>query len=294
MTPIWQSLMSVVMLLLAPLLVAGALPGHAPASHPDAPWQEGDPHEIVDHHSLLPPFIAEWWQGGLPYWEFGGHTVVTDKFIRVVPDKQSRVGWLWNFQPNYLISWQATLTFRIHGRGSVGADGLALWLVERPFHYLPSDPTHASKPNLWGINTDFKGLGIIFDTYDNDGQRDNPVAIVVRGQGHPHFRWDIENDLKSQSEIRCPFQFRQTAQFDNVRARVRYTGTTLSLWLSVGIKSEETFCGQINNFELPTGYYFGITATTGHLADNHDIFSFVITAAEEAVNVEDVRIFGAG
>lgn len=27
---------------------------------------------------------------------------------------------------------------------------------------------------------DFKGLAVIFDTYDNDGQRDNPVVTVLQ------------------------------------------------------------------------------------------------------------------
>lgn len=32
-------------------------------------------------------------------------------------------------------------------------------------------------------------------------------------------------------------------------------------------------CFQVKGVKLPTGYYFGVTATTGDLSDNHDILS---------------------
>lgn len=32
-------------------------------------------------------------------------------------------------------------------------------------------------------------------------------------------------------------------------------------------------CFQVEGVKLPTGYYFGVTATTGDLSDSHDIIS---------------------
>lgn len=32
-------------------------------------------------------------------------------------------------------------------------------------------------------------------------------------------------------------------------------------------------CFQVKGVRLPTGYFFGLSATTGDLSDNHDIFS---------------------
>lgn len=32
-------------------------------------------------------------------------------------------------------------------------------------------------------------------------------------------------------------------------------------------------CFSVKDIKLPTGYYFGISATTGDLSDNHDILS---------------------
>lgn len=251
-------------------------------------------HDVVTHHSLIGPFISEWWQGGLPHWDFGSATVVTDKYIRVVPDKQSRVGWLWNEEPSYLSQWEATVTMRVHSRRNPGADGLAVWYVEKPLKYDPNNKEHTSNPNLWGNSVDFKGIGIVFDTYDNDGQRDNPVVSVIQGTGDAKQKWEIENDLLNQAKMRCVYEFRNTPKGENVKARILYADKTLQVFLSTAGDSKETYCGQVNNIDLPIGYHFGVTATTGHLADNHDVYGFVVTAGAEAIQAEDAKIYGAG
>eukprot|EP00667_Euglena_gracilis_P017329 EG_transcript_18240 len=248
--------------------------------------------ELVEHHSLIGPFISEWWQGGLPHWDFGAAAVVTDKFIRVCPDKQSRVGWLWNDQPNHLAQWEAILTFRIHSRRNPGADGLALWYCERPVKFDPTNKDHEKRLILWGNAPDFKGLGIIFDTYDNDGQRDNPVVTVIQGTGDPNQKWDFDSDLTSQAKLRCVYEFRNTPRGDDVKVRVVYGDKILQVYMSTASDPKETFCGQAKDFYLPTGYYFGITATTGHLADNHDVSGFVVRSNADAIQKEDQVIYG--
>ena len=32
----------------------------------------------------------------IPFWEFGGSTVVTSSYVRLTPDRQSKRGVLWN------------------------------------------------------------------------------------------------------------------------------------------------------------------------------------------------------
>lgn len=247
----------------------------------------------MDHHSLIGPFISEWWQGGLPHWDFGGSTVVTDKLIRLTPDKQSRVGWLWNEQPSHLSAWEAVITMRIHARRNPGADGMAMWYCERPVKYDATNKDHEARLKLWGNAPDFKGLAVIFDTYDNDGQRDNPVVTVLQGTGDANQKWDHDTDLTSNAKLRCVYEFRNTAKGDNVRVRVVYADKTVQVYLSTTESgAKETFCGQAKDLYLPTGYYFGLTATTGHLADNHDVHGFVVTAPHEVALREDEKIWG--
>ena len=51
--------------------------------------------------------------------------------------------------------------------------------------------------NIFGIREDFNGLGIIFDTYDNDGQRDNPTVYVLYNNGSSNVKWDYSNDFRN-------------------------------------------------------------------------------------------------
>ena len=186
--------------------------------------------ELIQHHSLVPPFIQDWWQGGIQYWDFGGDTVVTDGYIRLTPDKQSRDGWLWNDEANDIPQWQVVFGFRVHGSRSPGADGIALWYVESPVKRVGE---------FWGGPTDFNGLALVFDTYDNDGGQDNPSvtllkvcaaglkanngpAIPLRAtHTHTHTQndgkprtWDTDHDLVHEGLLRCVYQFRNTATND--------------------------------------------------------------------------------
>ena len=42
-----------------------------------------------------------------------------------------------------------------------------------------AEGSEALKGPLFGLRADFKGFGVIFDTYDNDGRRDNPSIYVI-------------------------------------------------------------------------------------------------------------------
>ena len=51
----------------------------------------------------------------------------------------------------------------------------------------------------------------------------------------------------------------------------RYEGDTLTVSHDLDNKRTWEKCFSIPNVILPTGYYFGVTATTGDLSDAHDI-----------------------
>lgn len=53
-------------------------------------------------------------------------------------------------------------------------------------------------------------------------------------------------------------------------------------------------CFVVDNINLPTGYYFGFTAATGELADNHDIISVRVFDVDREVGAEgeQVRVRG--
>jgi mannose-binding lectin 2 len=85
-------------------------------------------HEICS--SFRPPFA---WSstGPVPNWDFGGSTVVTDGYIRITPDRQSRRGWLWNRNPAQMKAWEIEVEFKVHGQGRhTYGDGFAIWYTK--------------------------------------------------------------------------------------------------------------------------------------------------------------------
>lgn len=99
-----------------------------------------DPAGYAYHqHTLVRPYDDG---HDMAHWDFGGSTVISDHYIRLTPDRQSRRGSLWNkiaFDPPPLIgeelskypSWEAIIEFRVHGAGvKLFGDGFAFWYTE--------------------------------------------------------------------------------------------------------------------------------------------------------------------
>eukprot|EP01013_Petalomonas_cantuscygni_P030373 TRINITY_DN56340_c0_g1_i1.p1 TRINITY_DN56340_c0_g1~~TRINITY_DN56340_c0_g1_i1.p1 ORF type:complete len:314 (-),score=66.46 TRINITY_DN56340_c0_g1_i1:656-1597(-) len=250
-------------------------------------YPKGMENNVVLHeHSLLPPFIEDYWQGGVENWDFSGHTVVTSHFIRLVPHRQNRFGAMWNAATIDRPKWEADIGFRIHYPSTPGADGFALWYVQEPF--LPvKHPGRDGVDHLFGLPTSFNGFGIIFDTYDNDANRDVPAVVVVTNDGSKK-EWDVDKDLATSSALRCPYELRAPYANDVVYLRmfVDTEAGTVQIWLRHDDGGRDHYCGEAK-VNVPKGGRLGLTATTGHLADTHDIYKLEVAAPSRGAQDDD-------
>lgn len=68
------------------------------------------------------------------------------------------------------------------------------------------------------------------------------------------------------------------AKFRNVNhdtyLSIRYENDVLTVSTDIENKGQWKQCFSAAGVKLPTGYYFGASAETGDLSDNHDVFSF--------------------
>jgi mannose-binding lectin 1 len=226
--------------------------------------------DIIPHHSMEPPFVHDWWEEGVPHWDVGGDAVATNEMIRLTPQRASRFGWAWNSQRNDNPWWEVKMQFYIRSRQNPGADGLAFWYAQEPYKGREPGP-------LFGMPADFKGIGVLFDSYDNDHQRDNPATMVISNVRGETNQWNLDSDLIDQSAFRCLFDHRNTADGDPVEMVLQYYQRRLTLRMRTVLRSSsEAFCGEISDIELPMDWTFGATATTGALSDNHDIISIEV------------------
>jgi mannose-binding lectin 2 len=87
---------------------------------------------------------------------------------------------------------QIEFEFKIHGKGNLHADGMALWLTKQ----------RATSGPVFGATDKFEGLGIFFDTYKNNRPGVTfPYVMAMLGDGKTSY--DKNTDGKDQELAGC-------------------------------------------------------------------------------------------
>eukprot|EP01134_Creolimax_fragrantissima_P004244 CFRG4244T1 len=210
--------------------------------------------------SLKGPFYSPE-KNVVPFWEVYENAMVSEKEVRLVPSVNNRKGSIWNVNPTSFDQWEVMVKFSIYGRSQSGADGLAIWYTKERSLTGP----------IFGTKDRWNGIGLFVDTYDNDGKRDNPSLYAVMGDGKKEF--DHNHDGGEDTLGRCRIHARNS--INPVTIRMSYIDKTLTV--SVDETSSNKYfepCFKVENIELPSGYFFGVSAATGGLADDHVLHSF--------------------
>jgi mannose-binding lectin 1 len=228
----------------------------------------------IPQHTLLPPMLLNFdTKGFAQSWEIAGSAVVTDSYVRLTPGVHSRHGCLQNLIPNdFEDKWVFRVGFRVRGKNKMGADGLAMWYTKQPNQCTLDN-------SIFGHNGSFEGVGILFDTYDNDHRKDNPQVLII-GSGDAH---NAAADYMSTSLGNCKYNFRKN--FDEtvvVHVIARYDEGQLSV--SLGSIDDGLFTCATAEVKLPAGYYFALSALTGGLADEHDVFYAAVSSVHSATD----------
>ena len=164
--------------------------------------------------------------------------------------------------------FEVTLQFHAWGRGEqYFGDGMALWYTEAP----------SLTGKVFGARDYWKGLGILFDTYDNGNRQtqNHPFITVMYNDGTHSF---VHGDSGLQVGVpACHSAFRSVFKPAPSRmnppanqrseVRVRYTNGRVTVDVNVHTSDTWTRCVDVDGVVLPdSGYYFGLTASTGALA----------------------------
>ncbi|KAI1725627.1 legume-like lectin family domain-containing protein [Ditylenchus destructor] len=216
-------------------------------------------------HSLIRPYQGAGME--VPYFDIIGSTIVSQQQIRLTADIQSLKGAIWNKVPNAARDWELQVNFRVHGStGSLFGDGLAIWYVHEPNQL----------GEVFGSKDTFRGLGIFLDTYSNHNgphAHSHPYITAMVNNGTLHFDHDSDgtHTALGGEHSGCEAKFRNK-DYDT-QILVRYVGDTLSIFTDVKGEGIWKSCLSVDGVRLPTNYYFGVSAATGDLSDNHDVIS---------------------
>lgn len=100
--------------------------------------------------------------------------------------------------------------------------------------------------------------------------------------------FDHQNDGKTQMLSGCLKDFRNKPF--PTRARIEYYQNVLTVMFNNGMTQNDKdyeMCLRVENVHLPKFGYFGLSAATGGLADDHDVYHFLTTSLHPAqMNVE--------
>lgn len=114
------------------------------------------------------------------------------RYIRLTSDRQNQNGYLWSRLPLTATNWEIELEFKIHGKGNLFGDGMAMWITKQ----------RAQAGPVFGSIDRFEGLGIFFDTYKNNRPGVIfPYVMAMLGDGQKAYNHG--NDGKDQELAGC-------------------------------------------------------------------------------------------
>jgi mannose-binding lectin 2 len=165
--------------------------------------------------------------------------------------------------PCQLKDWELHVHFKVHGKGNdLFGDGFAIWYTKDRLELGP----------VFGGKDYFVGLAIFLDTYINQNGKHNhghPYVSAMVNNGSLHYDHDADGTHTELAGCECHFR---KANHETYLA-VRYEKNKLTVSTDIDGKNAWVTCFSVDGVRLPTGLYFGASAATGELADNHDIIS---------------------
>lgn len=166
------------------------------------------------------------------------------------------------------------------GKSRIGADGMAIWYTQ----------DKGTQGRVFGASDGWNGLMIMLDSFDNNSKQDNPLVAVIKNDGTQSF--DHQNDGEHQILGSCRRDYRNKVY--PVKLKIIYRNRNLVLLYDQGLTDFEDYevCAKISDIDLPSNGYFGVSAATGGLADDHDVLKFLTYSLSEktAQNSETVQV----
>ncbi|KAI5688659.1 Legumelike lectin family [Leishmania braziliensis] len=236
----------------------------------------------IGHHSFAPPLLRQYYgDDDIPHWSIIGSSVITDDYVRLTGDQKGQVGHLWNTEPLDMDAFEIVVGFWVHRPvGGDRADGFGVWVAQPP----------RFDGAIFGRPPTFSGFGILFDSYDNDKRRDNPMVSLVYNDGSSTKRFDPDKDFMGDSVASCVFDYLDVSPPDMATMRMVYLKGELQLHLSKNSEATETECLRVTKLPLPAGkVHLSFSAQTGDVSGIHDILFVHLSPLMEVKYDHDVQ-----
>jgi mannose-binding lectin 1 len=197
---------------------------------------------------------------GLPGWsvlsENNQPQLLSDRIILTPPVPAGTRGALWADNAVTARDWTVDFEFRANGQDQ-GSGNLQLWLTR--------DKKQVETNSIYTVEK-FDGLAIVIDQYGGRGGS-------IRG-----FLNDGNQNFKSHASVEalafghCDYRYRNLGRTSKLRVTSQ-NGLTVSI--------DDRVCFSTNRIDLPSDYFFGITAATSESPDSFEIYKFITSSASK-------------
>uniref|UniRef100_A0A9L0RIY0 Lectin, mannose binding 1 like n=1 Tax=Equus caballus TaxID=9796 RepID=A0A9L0RIY0_HORSE len=205
---------------------------------------------------------------GIPFWSHHGDAIPGLEEVRLAPSMRNRSGAVWSRAPVLFSAWEVEMHMRVTGPGRRGAQGMAVWYTQ----------DRGQVSSVLGGLASWDGIGILFDSSAEDTQS-SPAIRVLASDGHTLY--EPLGDGASRVLGSCHRDFRNRPY--PFRARITYWGQRLRVSVNSGLtpRDPDEVCIDVGPLLLAPGGFFGVSAATSTLADDHDVLSFLTFSLSE-------------
>uniref|UniRef100_I3MM06 Lectin, mannose binding 1 like n=1 Tax=Ictidomys tridecemlineatus TaxID=43179 RepID=I3MM06_ICTTR len=206
---------------------------------------------------------------GIPFWSHHGDTILGLEEVRLVPSMRNQKGAVWSETSVLFPAWEVEMQMRVTGPGHRGAQGMAVWYTQN----------RGQVGSVFGGLASWDGIGIFFDSSAEDTQ-DSPVIRVVASDGYVPSE-QLGDGANHQVLGSCHRDFRNRPY--PIRTRITFWRQRLRVSLSTGLtpSDPDEVCVDVGSVLLAPGGFFGVSAATSTLADDHDVLSFLTFSLNE-------------
>lgn len=204
-------------------------------------------------------------------------------------------------RPQESDNFELEVEFNVYSKPHFGGDGFGIWFLSADQDPSTDAQSQTLVGPLFGMRADFKGVGVLFDIYDNDNQRNNPAVFVVQNHEGPFpysHDTDFEHDMVKRTPppppgvsardhyeaYKCVAEYRNRGQPSSVL--LKYINNAMHVYLNTEDGQGWRFCLAVELARPPKlpakkksylrDSHLTFSAATGQVADNIDIHSITL------------------
>lgn len=209
-----------------------------------------------------------------PHWNIAGDVVIDNyNYVALTSDKPHQAGLLFNKNSFDAESFEMELTFHIHAASKLSADGMAIWLTEKP----------SSIGEVFGARSNFNGLGIFIDTFRNGPTGHFPYVSAQFSRGGSEYNKD--DDGLSTQLGGCTAKSLLNPNSGKTKMKLLYLKNGyLSVQFNYNPDEFDNWhkCFTIYDVDLPRTRYLGFSAETGELSESVELLGNTVHALFES------------